>query len=216
MKIFFTILLLHTIVFNSEGQPSTQGPLEPTVVNVQYAGCLSCKGTEWFNPVYTGQFDSVFTEASLMEYGFCFQTSCYYARGLMPRDYGFSIPANAVILGIRSEVLRMAGTGNCIVDTIIQLYSNGSVKGLNKADPNFWPDSPFWISYGDSSDLWGANWTPADVNTTDFGLLFTPMNRSAASYIVVAVDVIRITVWYQIGTGMPEQVTASLLNNVYY
>ena len=213
-----TIFTLFPFVFATQltGQISSQGPKEPSTVYVQYSGCLSCLGTEWINQENADFTDSLYTQTIFSTHAFCFMDLCYFARGLMPRGYGFTIPTNAIILGIRADVLRKGNIINCVVDTIVKLFSNNSNHGVNKADPEYWPDSAAWISYGDSTDLWGASWTPSDINMTDFGLLFTPMNKSASGNITAFVDDIRFTVWYQAVTGVIQYQTSGKVYQIIY
>jgi len=109
--------------------------------------------------------------------------SSNYLKG---SNYGFNIPPGAIINGITVDIakLRESGAGNEIFDTSVRLVKNGSIIGSNHADPNNWTrdqGTPAVVSYGGNSDLWGATWTAADINATNFGVVIAarePQNRN--------------------------------------
>jgi hypothetical protein len=68
--------------------------------------------------------DSQYANVSLNAFPFCFQTSCYYSRYLMANNFGFSIPVNATIEGVKAEILRASSTSPNIGDTIVQIFTS--------------------------------------------------------------------------------------------
>lgn len=83
--------------------------------------------------------------------------------------FRFTIPVTAQILGIEVKIARSS----------VGPVSDGSVslaKGSPKAQPGNWVEdmklSNFpKATYGGPADLWGAAWTPADINSPDgFGV----------------------------------------------
>lgn len=95
---------------------------------------------------------------------------------LMATNYGFSIPAEATILGIRVTVGRYQFVPpNCSVkkisDRYVYIVKNGSVTGNNYGAIGLvWPTTETPITYGSMYDLWGTTWTPADINNPGFGV----------------------------------------------
>ncbi len=186
-------------------QVVSEGPYNPSAATVEFWGCLACPGGEWWNPALSQAADSQFAVVPLTAYGFCFMTSCFYARALIATEFGFSVPPNATITGIMVEVLRKGFTTNAIHDTLVYLMKNNQVAGLPKVSSDPWPLIAQYEAYGDTADLWGTVWTPADINSKQFGVYVKPVNRSNAMD-SAAVDHIQVTVHYTLPTG----ITASL------
>ena len=186
----------------------TQGPNDPAAGTEESAGCLSCTGSEWNN------FSDAFTNngldayVNLTAYPSCFQSACYTSRELYVSDFGFSIPANATITGIKAEIKRSSGSGSvgnpAIKDSIVQLMTAvGTTIGQNKKLPAFWSNVSNYVVYGGPTDLWASSWTPSDVNDSDFGLSLAVKN-SANSVQTANVDHIRITVYYTLPVNVNE------------
>ncbi len=60
--------------------------------------------------------------------------------------------------------------GTNITDNRVSLVgSTGLITTANKANSATWTTTESTVSYGGAADLWGATWTPADINDADFG-----------------------------------------------
>ena len=93
------------------------------------------------------------------------------------KGFGFSVPALAQILGITATIRRKADHNNLsnnwyVKDNSVRLIgADGNYKGSDKAVTSlFWPTSLTNAVYGGSTDLWGAAWSAADINSPSFGL----------------------------------------------
>lgn len=112
-----------------------------------------------------------------------------YARAISPdgqdtnylqaSNFGFSIPAGATINGITLVINKRNASPNTnegiCNDSLVQLVtSSGSINATNKADfnPSHWLATFSSITYGSSSDLWGASWSASDINSSNFGAVF--------------------------------------------
>jgi len=119
-------------------------------------------------------------------------------------DFGFGISSGATIEGIMVEVDRHeSSTPLRVFDNSIRLVKGGAINGTDKSTGLSWPssDTNAYVSYGNSTDLWGLNWTPADINGSDFGVAISASKDDAPSPAgdrVAYVDHIRITVYYSI------------------
>lgn len=103
---------------------------------------------------------------------------------------GFNVPAGATIKGIEVDVYRRTNRTNGVNDVTVKLLKAGVATGNNKATSGFWPvvaPPPLFGGlggvqqltvqgtggieqvYGGATDLWGAAWTPTDVNDATFG-----------------------------------------------
>jgi hypothetical protein len=59
-----------------------------------------------------------------------------------------------------------------IYDYRVLIIKGGTVSSTsnNRANSNAWPNSLAYTTYGSSSDQWGESWTPAQINSSDFGV----------------------------------------------
>jgi hypothetical protein len=207
-------ILFTAVPYKSSAQLLIAGPNNPGAMTEESAGCLSCPGSEWINHPNAILPDSLFATTVYSGYPNCFMTNCYYARGLMAKNLGFSIPAGAAIQGIRVDVLRNANLPNAIHDTLVQLLRGGVPSGGNRGAPAFpYPMSAAYTTYGDSADLWDTVWSTAEINSTDFGFFFKPLNKTSGQA-QAGVDHIQVTVYYMGPTGILLHQTSS--GSLYY
>jgi len=164
-KVIIGFILIGIISFN-EIIAQTAGPFSPgtgTNVNV---------GTNpaWSNPGNITASDDNRASATLVSG----QTS----DALVATNFGFTIPTNATIDGITVNIERY-GTRTtfflvtrAIRDQTIQLTKDGTTAvGANRAlTTTNWPTSDGIQLYGSISDLWGTTWTPAEINSSNFGV----------------------------------------------
>ncbi|MCJ7576549.1 MAG: PKD domain-containing protein, partial [Dehalococcoidia bacterium] len=116
-------------------------------------------------------------------------------------NFGFAIPSGATIQGILVEVDRYGGAsglGNEIFDSSIRLVKGGTIDGTDRSAGAVWPtsDTNTYASYGNSTDLWGLNWTPADINGSGFGAVISAVKGTSSRDMTAYVDHIRMTVYY--------------------
>jgi hypothetical protein len=167
-------------------------------------GCLACTGSEWNDAQNITQNDNQSATTTMTANGSCFQTVCFFSRGLIASNFGFTIPSAAIIKGIRVGVDRNANMPGAVKDSFIQLEKSANLVGLKKKVNVFWPLTPTVRSYGGTTDLWGSNWTPADINDPGFGVFLKCYNTTANSP-EASVDYMRVTIFYSGGDGGKEQ-----------
>ncbi|NUY82116.1 T9SS type A sorting domain-containing protein [Flavobacterium sp. MAH-1] len=125
-----------------------------------------------------------------------------FSQALRATNYGFSLPANAVIKGIQVTIgrFRSGGITGEIRDNSLQLVKAGNSVGTNKAATGTnWPTSEGVASYGATSDMWGSTWTPSEINAANFGvaLIVTNTNNFAIAGTRTAnVDYMQVSVTY--------------------
>jgi hypothetical protein len=133
---------------------------------------------------------------------------------LQATNFGFNIPATAIICGVAVEAEKSAtGIGTVlgiglsyVTDYSVRLVRNGTVVGNNKATATHWSGTETYHSYGGASDIWGVAWTPADINANNFGIAFsTSINGLAMLIPNVRIDHIRITVYYNVAL-LPDHI----------
>jgi hypothetical protein len=118
---------------------------------------------------------------------------------LKATNFGFSIPSGVEIKGILVEVERFeSGTTLRVFDNSIKLVKGGTISGTDKSTGLSWPsgDTDTYQPYGNSTDLWGLNWTPSDINSSTFGAVISAIHDTGTTSRTASVDHIRITVYY--------------------
>lgn len=130
---------------------------------------------------------------------------------LILQDYGFAIPADAVITGIAATVKLNAWVSHTYGDVYTGFLSlrdaAGAFVGTGKVDGTAWPitSSDGGVTttrvYGSSSDMWGVALTPTMVNDPDFGLsIALNYTVSNGATIESGIDYMSLTVYYTTST----------------
>ncbi len=174
--------------------PSITGITTPTT-NAGTGGNVTITGTaDWVNPGYITADDASYASASL--------TGSVLSSGYLEgTNYGFAIPADAVINGIVVTIGRHeSGVRSDYIDvrdSTVRLLKAGAMTGSNKAATGTeWPTpDPIAAIYGTTADLWGTTWTPAEINANGFGValsVVSGVNR------IAYVDYMRISVTYTV------------------
>ncbi len=129
---------------------------------------------------------------------------------LKATGFNFAMPSTASICGIMVEVEKSASNISVlatVTDNSVGLVKGGIITGNNYATGTDWSSTENYYSYGGPSDLWGTTWTPAEINATDFGLVFSAHIIGLVTLLPSArIDHIRVTVYYNI--VLPVQLTA--------
>jgi PKD repeat protein len=126
-------------------------------------------------------------------------------ESLKATEFGFQIPINARVTGVRVSIRRradqvLAPDADLVYDHHVQLLKNGASGGSDRKKNAAWSTNYVAAGYGGATDLWGRSWTPAEINAKGFGVALqvempeTWLARSAR------VDHITITVTYEVDT----------------
>lgn len=161
-------------------------------------GCLACPGSEWSNTIAITKKDQQCAGTELSANGFCFQTNCFYSRGLIGSDFGFNLPETATVNGIIVKVSRKTDVSQSVKDSFIQLQKGITPVGAKKKAKGYWDVEANIKTYGSASDLWGASWSAAEINSSDFSVWMKAYNASANAT-QASVDFMRVTVYYSEG-----------------
>ena len=143
--------------------------------------------------------------ATAATFGSVIPTSHY----LIGSNYGFNIPANASIQGITVSINRQASAAG-LTDLVVSLVKATNVLvGNNLASATAWPITPLTVAtYGSTTNNWGANLTPADVNNIGFGVALSVTNPVAFTANTATVDVMQISVTYALPQSLPVTVSS--------
>ena len=149
----------------------------------------------WGNPGYAAVSDDVRATA-----GFDPGSGITNSHYLKATNFGFTIPDGSTILGILVEV---EGSKDVALGTLSEararLVKAGVIQATDRLNTTAWTTVDTYYSHGGASDLWGGTWLPSDINNSGFGFALA-MNANAV--ITARVDHIRITVYYEPGSGM--------------
>ncbi|HET8581136.1 MAG TPA: immunoglobulin-like domain-containing protein [Candidatus Paceibacterota bacterium] len=177
------------VLYDSSGSaPVSVGPSYPTtVVNDASYGQIA-----WTNLSNAEADDGSSASFSGVNGGV---TSEY----LKATGFGFSIPAGATITGIVVSVDRegVGGAPGSEADDQVLLVKGGTIGATNRATAAVMPQVMTLQAFGSSSDLWGDTWTPADINSSDFGAAYAAQDGTYGVY----VDSISITVYYSLASA---------------
>lgn len=162
------------------------------------AANVAATGKAWVNPSnITTEDDTNF--ATRPDMGGSGYISSDYLRG---SNYGFTIPSGATILGIE---VRING-GNVddsppwYHDSVRVLKALAAVGDDKSTDALLGPSgNNNDYSFGGSSDLWGAAWTPAEINDSGFGAYWqVKENDNTGQTSTVYCDTIAVRVTYRL------------------
>lgn len=161
------------------------------------ASVTQASRTIWNNPSYAMAEDGNSAYALLATSGYL------NTQFLKATNFGFAVPTNATITGIKVEIKKRSDYYMDATDLYVYIIkSDGSEGTTNKALSGYWPSTLTYSTYGGTSDLWGETWTPSDINDSDFGVEIMGHSMYEED---VYIDHIRITVYYSI-VGSSNQV----------
>jgi hypothetical protein len=109
-------------------------------------------------------------------------------------NFGFSVPAGAVIRGVRVEI-RLRQDSWLVWDWEVRLLRGGR-SGADRAFGDAFPDAFAYRSYGGPTDLWDLALTPDDVNAPGFGVSIAVGTHSPP--VTALIDDIRIGLYYDV------------------
>jgi hypothetical protein len=154
--------------------------------------------TAWTNPSRITAYDVSYATCT----GGAATVGHHYGQALKGTNFGFSLPADAEILGIEVFIDRKAtfSLTKYIRDYHVRLInSSGTLVGDDKADlVTKWGSVVATITYGSSSDTWSAGLTVTDINNSNFGIwLEADWYFDTAATITGSVDAFWIKVYWK-------------------
>lgn len=112
--------------------------------------------------------------------------------------FNFDIPSEATIEGITVEwEKKKTGGGSTMRDSAVRIIKGGVVGSTDKSLASVWPGVDTYVSYGSDSDKWGETWTPADINSPNFGAAISAIEYGGNFY-NLSIDHVRVKVYYTI------------------
>jgi hypothetical protein len=121
-----------------------------------------------------------------------------YEDFLLVTDFRLEVPAMAEITGIIATIRRAGGSSMEASDGAVRLIKGGIVGQSDRARPTEWTGPEYVnVDYGGATDLWGESWTPADVNSPNFGVALSAIYTDTAGNGRAYVDIVYVTVHYR-------------------
>ncbi len=216
MKLNTVLLAFATFLISTLSFSQSQGPNSTTFVQNFPCSCPSAMGGLWISEFQATTSDNLYAQVRVRPFPNCITSNCWWSRHLYAANYTFSVPANAMIVGLEAFVERSATQGSFILDSAIQMMYNTVPAGVNKAISIPWSMNDSIITYGGPNDMWGLSFTPTEVNTPSFGMYVKIQNTSTIDTIWAYVDHVQMTVYYQTPTGFFSQTSTAQMFNAWY
>jgi thermitase len=106
--------------------------------------------------------------------------------------FGFNIPGNASIKGIKVSIKRARDvTAGSALDEAVRLIKSGTPSVGDRSSASQYNVGVIIDEHGGETDLWGDTWTPTQINASSFGTAFVTKGN-----VSVGVDNIAVTVYY--------------------
>jgi hypothetical protein len=162
----------------------------------------------WTNPGNAVLSDNVYAVATSIP------ASTGVSQYLKLTNWGFSLPASAVVDGVRCDWERKAQAASSLKTNSIKLVKAGAIAGTEQlgGDTGFYTTADVTFSHGGSTSLWGTTWTDAEVNASGFGVVISVKNLHATVACTASIDFVRLIVAYHTADGLGQQ-TVDFLNN---
>jgi hypothetical protein len=192
------ILLAGSILIPSGLSAQTEGPYDGnTFQNVSIPG----SSVSWVNATDAKTLDGFLSSAGDIS------GAGNFSDYLSVTNFSFAVPVDKIITGIEVIAYKSSTNDPHTKDYEVRLIKNGNVSGDNKALNASWQGQSVPAVYGGNGDLWGETWTPADINSPDFGAaIAVERSGSGTDPLVAYIDNIRIRVFY--GIILPVRLTA--------
>lgn len=178
---------------SSGGGAASSGPSNGST----FSDDSSVGSVTWSNPSSAQTSNNGYATAALAT-----GETSHYLKAL---GFGFSIPSDAIVQGIKLEVEAKAN-GTPVIDNSVRIVQDGSISGNENVSGTYLTTSDVYYPYGGASDLWGLTWTPTQINSATFGAVVSYFNDSVSSK-TTSVDHMRITVYYFTTSGQFNAVT---------
>jgi hypothetical protein len=192
---FFTRLLLFLAIaigppLSLLAQDSCRtGYSSPSVTgNVSYGNPIN-----WSTPNKAYPSDDTYAQATL--------SSGDTSKYLRVKDFQFAVPVTAVITGIQARVEKRMDAGGNIQDASVKLSVNDVISGNDRKMSGVWSTTDLAVEYGGRVDMWGLSLSPADVNSSNFGVLVSATRTSGTGTKKAYVDDVALQIFFTVPAG---------------
>jgi trimeric autotransporter adhesin len=189
------LLFLATLSFFAHAQFTASSTKSNTVATSSTTG-----GTNWTNPNNIQVADNNFATCLIT-------LSNKPTYNLDAKDWGFQntdttltnyVPSGATINGVEVTVTMRKTLTGILKDSKVMLLKAGAETGLNKARGNAnWSSTASAVTFGSSTDLWGATLTGTDLLNSGFGVRVVARSQGGRD-VQAEIDNISIKVYFNL------------------
>lgn len=146
----------------------------------------------WTNPTNAEAADGNFSTATITSGE---ETHWFEA---LNTNSAFSVPAGASIDGFKLRIKGYQSSGSDGSYFIhVKMVIGGTITGTDQGGiANTLPATNSYTTFGSNSNLWGTTPTVAQVNATDFGVVFSVQDIDNSDQAVLDIDFPELTVYY--------------------
>ena len=123
----------------------------------------------------------------------------YASNYLVADDFGFDLPAGAVIVGIEAKLGDVSSTiASRVYANAVSLTNNGTqISGTDSKSSGTFPTSAGARTIGGATDLWGkSDWTIADLEDANFGFKFVLTKTTGGDSPTASIDYVAMNIYY--------------------
>ena len=123
------------------------------------------------------------------------------AQILKATNFGFAVPTDSIINGVELEFVAKSSHANKFVDSVftrkVNLVKDNVILSTNIVDGiDVWGTSNTTYTWGNSSEMWGTTLSPADVNSSEFGISIQPQITSMVNEVIASIATVKLNVYY--------------------
>ena len=127
---------------------------------------------------------------------------------LKTTNFGFNFDHNQEIVGIEIQI-EVSKTGSGLIfDDKVRLIKGGVIQGEDKPATTGWPaGGDTVLDHGGPTDLWGLEWTPEDINASDFGCVVSAKETSGTDAADARIDRVLLIIYRRQRSTIPGLAT---------
>lgn len=135
---------------------------------------------------------------------------------LKTTGYGFTVPFDATITGVKCQIncFRSGGLGQVIYGSV-RLVKGGTIQGSDLGGSSITAGSQqpegVFDEFGADGQMWGLSLTPDDVTDPLFGFVWGPSQTNSSSRSALC-NYVQMTVYYSGGTTVPVNTVAPAIS----
>ncbi len=208
----------HGLKVDNGSSMSTVSDSPGTMANVAFGGL-----DPWANVNNAKVLDGIYTTSQNVN-----GNNQSVTNLLQASNFGFSIPLTATIIGIQVDMTCKASINSGgFLNSVGDAVASGSppITGMGLTQSNVrvgtgkfvigkWSTSDSTRTYGGAADMWGTSLTPADVNSSDFGVQYLgAIGADSTTTVIAYIDFIQVSVTYTSGSSGNNRGSANLDEN---
>ncbi len=124
-------------------------------------------------------------------------TKDQFSQVLKITNFGFKLPAEAIVTGIEVVVIRKADVPDAIQDKKVMLLLGNQEIGRSLHTQDTWDADWTAAYYGDDQELWETPWKGKDINGSGFGIAIEV--KCVGAIARPQIDEVLVTIHYNYG-----------------